>query len=121
MCSAPKMPKMKDPEPLPAPEPLPQPQQAPPARPVAPVATPAPVQAAPPLPPPVSTPQAAPPPQAVTSTADADQAIIKRKKSKRKELQQASSGTDALRIPLQKSIGSTPSGSTGSSGLNIPR
>ena len=50
-----------------------------------------------------------------------DQPVIKRRKSKRKELQQASSGTNALRIPLDKSIGSTPDGGTGSSGLNIPR
>ena len=52
-----------------------------------------------------------------------DSAIVKKRKSKRQELQQASSGTSALRIPLDKnkSIGSTPTGSTGSSGLNIPR
>ena len=56
----------------------------------------------------------------VNQTGEED-AIIKRRKSKRKELQQASSGTDALRIPLDKSIGATPSGGTGSSGLNIPR
>ena len=116
------MPKMKDPEPLPAPEPLPTPQQAP-APPSAP--PPAPVTPAPaaPAPPPIpQTPAQAPPPQTVQNAQSAeDTAIVKRRKSKRKELQQASSGTDALRIPLDKSIGATPSGSTGTSGLNIPR
>ena len=115
------MPKMKDPEPLPPPEPLPQPRQAPQAPPTAPTPQ---LQAAPPAPAPPPLPQTpaqAPPPQLTDSQNSEDAAIVKRRKSKRKELQQASSGTDALRIPLDKSIGATPSGSTGSSGLNIPR
>ena len=113
------MPKMKDPEPLPPPTPLPQPQQPapPPVVPAPAAVTPPP---APPLPPQVNqTPAVAPPPQA-TQNSD-DTAVVKRRKSKRKELQQASSGTDALRIPLDKSIGATPSGTGGTSGLNIPR
>ncbi len=121
MCSAPKMPKMKDPEPLPEPKPLPQPQQAPPAPPVAPPAPVNPTPAAPAPPPLPVSPAQTPPPQTVDSQSAEDAAIVKKRKSKRKELQQASSGTDALRIPLSKSIGSTPTGSTGSSGLNIPR
>ena len=61
----------------------------------------------------------APPPQLTNTTEDAG--IVKRKKSKRKELQQASGGTDALRIKLKSagSIGGAKKG-TGSSGLNIP-
>ena len=115
------MPKMKEPEPLPAPEPLPTPQQPAAPRPVAPPpAAPAAPAAAPPLPPVPVTPQAAPPPQQVNSGSAEEAPIVKRKKSKRKELQQASSGTSALRIPLDKKIGSTAKGSTGSTGLNIP-
>lgn len=116
------MPKIETPEPLPPPEPLPTPQQAPPPPPIAPVA---PVQqqpVAPTAPPPPITPQQAPPPVTVqSSNPTQDQAIIKRRKSKRKELQQSAKGAGALRIPRTKSIGSTPDGSTGSTGLNIPR
>ena len=116
------MPKMDKVEPLPEPAPLPTPQQAPQAPPVAPAPVIAPAAAAPAPPPMPVTPGQAPPPQVVQSGQSAeDAAIVKRKKSKRKELQQASSGTSALRIPLNKSIGSTPSGGGGNSGLNIPR
>ena len=114
------MPEIKQPEPLPAPEPLPTPQQAPPPPPMAPMPIP---QAAPaaPAPPPMPVSQGTtPPPQQVTSQSAEDQPIVKRKKSKRAELQQASGGTKALRIPLDKKIGSTAKGSTGSTGLNIP-
>ena len=116
------MPKMDKVKPLPEPEPLPTPQQAPQAPPVAPPPTIAPVTAAPAPPPMPIQPNQAPPPQVVQSGQSAeDAAIVKRKKSKRKELQQASSGTSALRIPLNKKIGSTPAASSSSSGLNIPR
>ena len=116
------MPKKDKVDPLPAPEPLPQPKQAPQAPLVAPPPTIAPVAAAPAPPPMPVAPDQAPPPQTVQSGQSAeDAAIVKRKKSKRKELQQASSGTSALRIPLTNSIGSTPTGGGGSSGLNIPR
>ena len=116
------MPKMDKVKPLPEPEPLPTPQQAPQAPPVAPPPVVAPVTAAPAPPPMPVQPGQAPPPQVVQSGQSAeDAAIVKRKKSKRQELQQASGGTSALRIPLQKSIGSTPSGGGGNSGLNIPR
>ena len=119
MCSAPKAPKIPKPEPLPEVEPLPVQQQAPPAPPVAPVA-PVVAQPAAPTPPPVPvTNQMAPPPVQVEGQAD-NQAIIKRRKSKRKELQQASKGASALRIPLDKKLGSVAKGSTGSTGLNIP-
>jgi hypothetical protein len=116
------MPKMEKMEALPTPEPLPTKQAAPQAPPVAPPPVITPVAAAPAPPPMPVQPGQAPPPQVVQSGQSAeDAAIVKRKKSKRKELQQASSGTSALRIPLQKSIGSTPTGGGGSSGLNIPR
>ena len=116
------MPKMDKVEPLPAPEPLPTPQRAPQAPPVAPPPVVAPAAAAPAPPPTPVTPGATPPPQIVQSGQNAeDAAIVKRKKSKRKELQQASSGTSALRIPLNKKIGSTPTTGGGASGLNIPR
>ena len=116
------MPKMDKVEPLPMPEALPTQQQAPVMPTVAPPPPVAPVQAAPIAPPMPTTPAQAPPPQTVQSGQSAeDAAIVKRKKSKRKELQQASSGTSALRIPLQKKIGSTPSSGSSNSGLNIPR
>ena len=124
MCSSPpKAPSYEAPEPIeykaPEIQPLPTPRQAqqlPPAAPSAPI-NPTP---APPIAPVVQPSQTvAPPAQTVNSTDD--EAIVKRRKSKRRELQQASSGTDALKIPLAKGIGSTPKGSTGSSGLNIPR
>ena len=116
------MPDIPEPEPLPEPKPLPTPQQAPPPPPIAPV-TPVQAQPATPAPPPAPVAQQqAPPPVTVQSTNPSqDQAIIKRRKSKRKELQQAAKGAGALRIPKTKSIGSTPSGDTGSTGLNIPR
>ena len=146
MCSAPKAPKMPKPQPLPKPEPLPpieipalpedtrtvaekrvdsaqmaQPQQR--MAMVTPVTPPA-VEFTP-APPTPATPvvndqlKMTPPPQLANS--DEDAGIVKRRKSKRKELQQSSRGTDALRIKLDrsKSIGSPKKG-TGSSGLNIP-
>ena len=61
-----------------------------------------------------------PVPITVQSNTAEDTPIVKRRKSKRKELQQASGGTDALRIKPNR-LGATPSGGTGSSGLNIPK
>lgn len=74
---------------------------------------------APPLPPVQQIPNT-PPPQLTQGQGAEDTAVVKRRKSKRKELQQASRGTDALRIDLSKAIGG-PSGSTGSTGINIPK
>lgn len=116
------MPDIPEPDPIEPMEPLPLQQQ--PA--VAPLVEPVtPVQAQPAAPqtlPPQVTEQQAPPPVTVQSTnPNQDQAIIKRRKSKRKELQQSAKGASALRIPKTQSIGSTPSGNTGSTGLNIPR
>lgn len=125
MCSAPSIPALPAPQPLPEPQPLPTPQQAPtpPVMPPAPQAV-APTPAAP-LPPMFDRVDSqAPPPILVQGqTAGQENAIVKRRKSKRQELQQASGGTSALRIPLdsQSAIGSTPAGSTGSTGLNIPK
>lgn len=122
MCSAPKAPKIPEPEPLPEVQPLPVPQQAPvapPAPPIPPV-TPQSQPGVAPTPPPVPvTNQMAPPPVQVEGQSQ-DQAIVKRRKSKRKELQQASKGASALRIPLDKKLGSVAKGGTGSTGLNIP-
>ena len=106
-------------EPLPEPTPLPTPRPPAPSPVMAPPPPVAPMQMAPAPPPQQPLPPMAPPPQLVQNVDD--EALVKKRKSKRKELQQASSGTDALRIPLDKSIGATPKGSTGSSGLNIPR
>lgn len=138
----PKYEPLPAPEPLPPLEPLPTPEVLPPAEQkvqdaqmamplgrqamgAIPVAPP-PVQFTPPPPTPAAPIlptdlRQAPPPQLANSTEDSG--IVKRRKSKRQELQQASGGTDALRIKLNKSnsIGSAKSGSTGSSGLNIPK
>ena len=125
MCSAPKIPEMPAPAPLPKPEPLPTPHQAP----TPPVMAPQPQAVAPtpaaPLPPLVDRLDSQTPPPTLVQgqSSSQDNAIVKKLKSKRQELQQASGGTSALRIPLngQDSIGSTPTGSTGSTGLNIPK
>ena len=120
MCSAPKAPKIPKADPLPPPEPLPTVQQAPPPPPVAPVA---PMQAQPaaptPPPAPVMANLSAPPPVQVEGQ-NQDQPLIKKRKTKRKEIQQASRGASALRIPLDKKLGSVAKGGTGSTGLNIP-
>lgn len=63
--------------------------------------------------------QQAPPPVMVEGQSDL-QPVIKKRKSKRKELQQASKGASALRIPLDKKLGAVARGGTGSTGLNIP-
>ena len=147
MCSAPKAPKMPEYDPLPQPEPLPPlPQITAPVdertdeekrrdlvkesmpmprqQTYMPVEAPTASYSAPPIAPPAPliTPETrqAPPPQLTNSTDDSG--IVKRRKSKRQELQQASGGTDALRIKLNKSsgIGGAKKG-TGSSGLNIPK
>jgi len=59
-----------------------------------------------------------PPPQLTQTTTE--DATLKKRKSKRAQLQQASRGTSALRIERDKSIG-TQTGGTGSTGLNIPK
>jgi|TARA_B100000085_G_scaffold266364_1_gene274973 hypothetical protein len=116
------MPEIPEPKEIPAPEPLPTPQQAP-LPPVMPPVTPTPVQPSmPAAPPPAAIQRDAPAPVVVQSTnPNQDQAVIKRRKSKRRELQQQAQGASALRIPRTQSIGSTPAGGTGSTGLNIPR
>lgn len=63
---------------------------------------------------------AAPPPVMVGGTVAGEEPLVKRNRSKRQELQQASGGTEALRIPLQAGIGPA-SGNTGATGLNIPK
>jgi len=103
---------MPKPQPLPAPTPLPTPQQAPPAPVMAP-APPIPVQAQAPLPKQVDAPQAAPPPVLVQGR-DMEPAV-KRKKSKRTQVQQASKGTSALTIPLNTGVEGGAA-----AGLNIP-
>lgn len=76
-------------------------------------APPVPVQKQAPLPKQVDAPQAAPPPVLVQGQ-DMEPAV-KRKKTKRKQVQQASKGTSALTIPLNTGVAG---GTTG--GLNIP-
>ena len=117
MCgSSPKAPSMPDPEPLSATSALPTPaapKQAPPVAPMAPPPTPVAVQQAPP-PVVAQTPPTAPPPVLVDGTADAP--VVKKRKSKRAEVQQRSKGTSVLRIPLNTNT----SDSNSASGLNIP-
>ena len=59
------------------------------------------------------------PPPVLTSTST-EEPTLKKRRSKRQELQQASKGTSALRIERSKGIG-TKTGGTGSTGLNIPK
>lgn len=135
MCSSPRQPsppKYEAPEPLPVPAPVPLPPppppaplppmvSAPPAPPVAPPTPPPMVPMMPPPAPPAIVPPSTALPPTLTGQND-ENPVVKKRKSKRRELQQASGGTDALRIPLDKSksIGSAKGG-TGSTGLNIPK
>ncbi len=112
MCSSPSVPKMEKPQQLPPPAPLPTPQQAAPPPVVAPIA-PVPVQKQAPLPKQVDAPQAAPPPMLVQGQDM--EPVVKRKKSKRTQVQQASKGTSALTIPLNTGVEGGANG-----GLNIP-
>ena len=77
-----------------------------------------------PMPPPMpAAPGAAallPPPMAVNAN-DADNPGLRKKTSKRKQLQQASRGTDPLKIPLDKAkSGVNTQSPSGSRPLNIP-
>ena len=72
----------------------------------------------PPPPAPIIEPEAPTPPPVTTSTGEADAAKIKKRSTKRQELQQASSGASALRIPLNTGAGASGGKKTGS--LNIP-
>jgi len=76
-----------------------------------------PVQKQAPLPKQVDAPTPAPPPVLVQGDQDMEP-TVKRKKTKRKEVQQASKGTAGLRIPLNTGSSAAAGGSTG--GLNIP-
>lgn len=115
MCSAPSVPSMPDSKPLPAPKPLPQQQQAAPTPVMAPAPV-APIQKQAPLPKQVDAPAPTPPPTLIQGQEDV--ATVKRKKTKRREVQQASKGTAALTIPLNTGATEAAGGSTG--GLNIP-
>jgi len=120
MClpKPPKIPEAKMPAPLPTPQRLPTqaPIPAPPpmAIPTVPQ-TPQPLAIAPTQD--IDLKQTPPP---VLAKATNDEPKIKKRKSKRAALQQASKGTSALRIDRNKSIG-TNTGGTGSTGLNIPQ
>lgn len=100
-----------------APRPMPLPQRAAPAPVVAPPA-PLPVQKQAPLPKQVDAPTPAPPPTLVQGNQEMEP-TVKRKKTKRREVQQASRGTAGLRIPLNTGSSEAAGGSTG--GLNIPK
>jgi hypothetical protein len=110
------MPSIPEAQPLPEPKPLAAPQQAKPAPVVAPPPV-MPVQKQAPLPKQVDAPTPAPPP--VLVQGDEMEPTVKRKKTKRKEVQQASKGTAALTIPLNTDNSAAAGGSTG--GLNIPK
>ena len=106
---------MPEPEKLPEPRALPTPQQAAPAPVMAPPPV-APIQKQAPLPKQVDAPTPAPPPTLVQGTET--EPVVKRKKTKRREVQQASKGTAALTIPLNTGATEAAGGNTG--GLNIP-
>ena len=72
----------------------------------------------PPAPPPMIEPEMPTPPPTNVATGN-DAPKVKKKRSKRKQLQQASSGANALRIPLNTG-GDTPGKSGKKSALNIP-
>lgn len=72
----------------------------------------------PPAPAPIIEPEAPTPPPTNVSAGESDAAKIKKRSTKRQELQQASSGANALRIPLNTGTSGTPAKKTGS--LNIP-
>jgi hypothetical protein len=55
------------------------------------------------------------PPPAVVNQGEADAAKIKKRATKREQLQQSSSGANALRIPLNTGVSASKTGS-----LNIP-
>lgn len=115
MCSAPSAPSIPEPKPLPDPKPLPTPQQAAPAPVMAPPPV-APVQKQAPLPKQVEAPTPTPPP--VLVQGEETEPVVKRQKTKRREVQQASKGTSALVIPLNTGATEAAGGNTG--GLNIP-
>nr|AKH48831.1 hypothetical protein [uncultured marine virus] len=117
MCSSPKAPSMPDPQPLPDPAPIPSPQQARPTAAMAPPPVAPPVQRQAPLPKQVDAPAPTPPPTLLVQ-GQGDIAPVKRRKSKRREVQQASRGTAALTIPLNTRATEAAGGNTG--GLNIP-
>jgi len=109
------MPDPVKPTPLPPMKPLPAPQQAAPPPVMAPPPV-APIQRQAPLPKQVDAPTPTPPPTLIQGQEDI--APVKRKKTKRREVQQASKGTAALTIPLNTGATEAAGGNTG--GLNIP-
>jgi len=124
MClpKEPKLPEGSNRAPSLNPSVVPQrlPTQAPPKAPP-PMAIPQPLETQPPT-------QVAPPPEIdlkqvpapVLTKTGTEEPTLKKRRSKRQELQQASKGTSALRIERSKGIG-TKTGGTGSTGLNIPK
>ena len=120
MPKPPKAPELPPPDISAVTQPQRMPTQAPPppppamAIPQAP-ATPPPINVAPS--PEIDITQTPPPQLTTTST---EEPALKKRRSRRQELQQASKGTSALRIERDKGIG-TNTGGTGSTGLNIPR
>ena len=84
---------------------MPDPPEAPPPAPT------------PPPPAPIVEPEAPTPPPTNVSQGEADAAKIKKRTTKRKQLQQASTGASALRIPLNTGA---PKGKKSGGSLNIP-
>ena len=91
MCSAPSMPSMPEAPPIP------------PAPPTVPAL--------------IKDPELPTPPPAVVNGGEADAAKIKKRVTKRQQLQQSSSGANALRIPLNTGV---PGAKSKSGSLNIP-
>ncbi len=121
MCSSPKVPKIEAPQtqelqPLPDPKPLPTVQQAAPPPALAPVT---PVQSMPFAPPAPRVDLQEQTPLPVMAQNAEDIPIVRRRKTKRDELQQANQGAGALTIDSTAALGQG-SGNTGASGLNIP-
>ena len=89
---APSAPELPDPQPLPPPPPTP------------------------PAPPPLVEPEMPTPPPVTVAQGEDDATKIKKRRTKRETLQQQSSGTNALRIPLNTGSKASSKGS-----LNIPK
>ena len=86
---------------------MPDPPKAPPPAPL------------PPPPAPMIEPELPAPPPTTVDQGESDAAKIKKRTTKRQQLQQSSTGANALRIPLNTGAGAATGQSTGS--LNIPK
>ena len=74
-------------------------------------------QAPPTVTPLIKDPEMPAPPPAVVNSGEADAAKIKKRSTKRQQMQQSSSGANALRIPLNTGV---PGAKSKAGSLNIP-